>query len=171
MTWIIMLGIFVIDQISKYYVVQNLHYLESTPVIPNIFHLTYVHNYGAAFGILQNKRVFFIVISVLVITVFLYFYRHLPKDWMTKIAVGMALGGTIGNLFDRLRLGYVVDFFDFQIWPVFNIADSALVVGMILLAWRVLFTDEDAVEANESLELDLENDQEMTGDDISESDI
>lgn len=142
MIWIIAISILILDQLTKYLIVANFDYLQSVPVIKDIFHLTLVHNYGAAFGILQNQRILFIAIALLVLGVIIYFYRQLPSDWISKLAIGLAIGGTIGNLIDRVRLGYVIDFFDFRIWPVFNIADSAIVVGMLLLAWKIIITDE-----------------------------
>lgn len=137
--WVFMILTFMVDQFTKYVVNSSLEYLQSVPVIKGIFHLTYVHNYGAAFGILQNRRGLFILVSAVVIVLVVYFYKQLPKDWATQVALGLAIGGTLGNMFDRLRVGYVVDFFDFRIWPIFNIADTAIVVGMILFAWRILF--------------------------------
>lgn len=149
MIWLYITLVFLIDQLSKYYISQTLAYMESVPVIPGIFDLTYIHNYGAAFGIFQNGRPFLIVMTVVALGLFFYFYPQFPKDWLTRLASGLALGGTLGNFSDRLRLGYVVDFFDFKIWPIFNIADSAVVVGMILLAWRIIFTPDNYPEVAE----------------------
>lgn len=147
--WVVMVATFILDQLTKYYVSHTFEYLESVPVLPNIFHLTYVHNFGAAFSILQNKQGFLILISILVIGAVIYFYQQLPKDWVSRLALGLALGGTFGNLLDRVRFGYVIDFFDFQIWPVFNIADSAIVVGMILFAIKILLMNEEENETGE----------------------
>ncbi|AZR73014.1 signal peptidase II [Anoxybacter fermentans] len=143
MIWIVILLTFAVDQLTKYLVSHNFHYLESIPIIPKIFYLTYVHNYGAAFGILQGRRELFILVAIVVLAFIIYFYKQLPKDRISRLALGLALGGTIGNLVDRLRLGYVIDFFDFQVWPIFNIADSAIVIGMALFAW-ILFNDYTA---------------------------
>ncbi len=146
MIWIVLFIILGLDQWSKYFISNTYSYLESVPIIPKIFHLTYVRNYGAAFGILQNRRELFLVITFVVIGIVIYFFKQLPKDWMSKLALGLALGGTIGNLLDRLRFGYVVDFFDFQIWPVFNVADSAIVIGMSLFAIKILLSEKKAGE-------------------------
>jgi signal peptidase II len=117
---------------------------ESIPVIPNIFHLTYIENPGAAFGLLANQRIFFIVITIIILIAVIYFYRQLkPGQILLKIALGMVVGGAIGNLIDRLRIGTVTDFFDFRIWPVFNIADSAIVIGMIYISYQLLFHGEE----------------------------
>ncbi len=131
-----------IDQFSKYLVLKNFALGESLAIIEDIFHLTYVQNRGAAFGILQNQISFFVIITLVVIVLLIYFYRQLPLDSIiNKMALGLALGGTIGNFIDRVRLGYVVDFFDFRIWPVFNIADSAIVVAVIIFSYWILVID------------------------------
>lgn len=159
MIWLQVFLVFVIDQLSKYYVSQTFSYLESVPVIPGIFDLTYVRNYGAAFGIFQNGRPLFILVTLITIGLFLYFYRDFCEDWLTRLAGGLAFGGILGNFLDRLRLGYVVDFFDFKIWPVFNIADSAIVVGMIFLAWRIIFSPDSCTQAIKTPD---EGDEEMS---------
>lgn len=146
MVWFIFFITVIIDQISKYYISSTFEYLQSVPVIPNLFRLTYVHNYGAAFGILQNRRGLFIFVSIVVFALVFYFYKQLPKDWISKMAIGLALGGTVGNLIDRVFLGYVIDFFELPYWPVFNVADSAIVVGMLLLAWKILFPGQTTGE-------------------------
>ncbi len=153
MIWIILFITLGLDQWSKYYVSHTFHYLESIPIIPKVFHLTYVKNFGAAFGILQNRRELFVVITFIVIGIVIYFFKQLPKDWISKLALGLALSGAIGNLIDRVRLGYVVDFFDFQVWPVFNIADSAIVIGMSIFALKI-FLSEQKKEDTETGEME-----------------
>lgn len=139
MFYIIILGIIVIDQITKLIVNNSLSYGQSIPVINNIFHLTYVRNRGAGFGILQGQRELFILITILIITV-LFIYRHrTERNRYLDIAMGLIIGGALGNFIDRIRLHYVIDYLDFRIWPVFNIADSAVVVGvgiLILYLWK-----------------------------------
>lgn len=146
---LVLVVVLALDQWSKYYISHTFDYLEAHQVIPKFFRIVYVHNRGAAFGILQNKRWFFVVVGFFVIGLVIYFYRELPKDWLTKLAIGLALGGTIGNLIDRIRWGYVVDFLEVPYWPVFNVADSAIVVGMILLAWKILFTGQQTGEVED----------------------
>ncbi|MDK2823937.1 MAG: signal peptidase [Clostridia bacterium] len=142
--WLTALIILIIDQGSKYLVKATMVLYESIPVIPNIFHLTYIENPGAAFGLLANQRIFFIVITIIILIAVIYFYRQLkPGQILLKIALGMVVGGAIGNLIDRLRIGTVTDFFDFRIWPVFNIADSAIVIGMIYISYQLLFHGEE----------------------------
>lgn len=111
-------------------------------IIKNFFYLTYVRNYGAAFGMLQNKTYFLILSAVLMIALIIVFYHKIPRNLFIRLSVGLILGGALGNLMDRIRLGYVVDFLDFKIWPfVFNIADSSIVIGTILLCYILLFGD------------------------------
>ena len=136
---LIALLVLVLDQASKYAVKSAMELNQSIPLIPRVFHLTYIQNPGAAFGLLANRTSFFIWITFLVVALILVFYRQIPGDrrW-TRLALAMMLGGAVGNLIDRLRAGSVVDFLDFRFWPVFNLADSAIVVGMGLLAWQLL---------------------------------
>jgi signal peptidase II len=113
---------------------RKLELNESIEVVKNIFYLTLVHNTGAAFGIFRNQALFFVIVSILaVIAILIYIKKFSNIPLMIKIALGLILGGAAGNLVDRLRFGHVVDFLDFKIWPVFNIADSAITVGAFLL--------------------------------------
>jgi len=142
--WITALLVLIIDQGTKYIVKTSMTLYESIPIIPNIFHLTYIENPGAAFGLLANQRVFFIVITTIILVAVIYFYYQLKTGhFLLRIALGMVVGGAIGNLIDRLRMGVVTDFFDFRIWPVFNIADSAIVLGMIYISYQLLFHGEE----------------------------
>ncbi len=128
-----------VDQLSKYMIRINFQPNESLPVIGSFFHLTYVHNPGAAFGLLANKTQVFVGVTVLVAIIILAAYRYLPPDRpLLRLALALMLGGALGNLVDRLRFGYVVDFLDLRIWPVFNLADMAIVTGVIILCWQLL---------------------------------
>ncbi len=132
------------DRITKYFVVKEMVLGQSIPVIHNWLHLTYVNNPGAAFGMLANKRWFFVVATVLMIAVLVYYARTMgSRSKLLLMALGMITGGAVGNFVDRLRMGYVVDFLDFRgIWPyIFNIADAAIVVGAIFMAWYLLRTE------------------------------
>ncbi|ERM90975.1 peptidase A8 [Caldanaerobacter subterraneus subsp. yonseiensis KB-1] len=129
-----------LDQFTKYLAVKYLMPVGSYPVIKHFFHLTYVENRGAAFGMLQNKTLFFIVITVVVGIVLIYSMIKLPENSLYNYTLAMILGGAIGNLIDRVRLGYVVDFIDFKFFPaVFNVADSFIVVGAIILGYLMIF--------------------------------
>lgn len=107
---------------------------QSIPVITNVFHITYVHNFGAAFGLFVHRTGFFIFVTTVVVLLIFVFLRHLPKEQkLLRAALVLQLGGAMGNLIDRVRLGYVIDFFDLRVWPVFNVADIAIVFGVGLL--------------------------------------
>lgn len=133
-----------LDQATKFWVQSHMAYGESVPVIMNVFHITYILNPGAAFGILENKTWFFVVIALLLIAGVTYVYPRLPTDRpFLKVGAGLLTGGAVGNLIDRVRIGYVVDFFDFRIWPIFNIADICIVCGVACLAYMLLITPEN----------------------------
>ncbi|MBI2208056.1 signal peptidase II [Candidatus Woesearchaeota archaeon] len=132
--------IVIIDQIAKFLIKTNFQLNQTLPIINNIFHLTYIHNFGAGFGILQQQRWILVFISIIVIGfIFYYLDRINKKERLLQLLVGFVLGGTIGNLTDRLIYGYVIDFLDFRIWPVFNFADSFVsigVIGLIIYFWK-----------------------------------
>ncbi len=116
---------------------------QSIPIIENIFHFTFVQNPGAAFGIFAYKTAFFIVVATVVTAVIIYFNYTMPKDRrLLRWGLALQLGGALGNLIDRLKTGYVIDFFDFRVWPVFNIADIAIVVGVGILAIELFREDK-----------------------------
>ena len=109
----------------------------SVSIIGELLRLTYVANRGAAFGILQDRTLFFVFIGLAVIGVIVVSYRYFPLNgFLLNLALGLQLGGAVGNLIDRVRYGYVVDFIDVAVWPVFNVADSAIVIGVGILAFR-----------------------------------
>ncbi|EIW01009.1 signal peptidase II [Thermoanaerobacter siderophilus] len=140
---IIVAFVILFDQVTKYLAVKYLMPIGSYPVIKNFFHLTYVENKGAAFGMLQNKTLFFIVITVIVGAVLIYSMIKLPGNSVYNYTLAMILGGAIGNLIDRVRLGYVVDFIDFKFFPaVFNVADSFIVIGAIILGYLMIFREK-----------------------------
>jgi len=131
-----------LDQLSKYFALKYLTSVGSIPVIENIFHLTYVENRGAAFGMLQNNQIIFVIVASIATIVGLYYlYTNKDLNFMAKASIILILSGAIGNLIDRVRLGFVVDYFDFRIfWQyVFNVADVFVVVGTILLCTYIIF--------------------------------
>ncbi len=122
------------DQITKIIVQNNLPLGKSIPVIPGFFYLTYLKNKGAAFGIFPGFYGVFILITLIVVLLILFYYRlSQPRNLLLKVGLGLTLGGSLGNLIDRLRDGMVTDFLDFRFWPVFNLADSFLVFGLFLI--------------------------------------
>jgi signal peptidase II len=149
MEWLILIvyfliaGIIVLDQLTKILIQRNFALHESLEVIENVFHITFVPNYGAAFGILKDKTFFFILTSLIVIISFLFYLKYVPKEKkVLRYALVLQIGGAVGNLIDRIRLGYVIDFLDFRVWPVFNVADMAIVFGVGLLIYQILLIPE-----------------------------
>ncbi|MCL2338290.1 MAG: signal peptidase II [Firmicutes bacterium] len=136
----------ILDQLAKFLITFAMHPGESLAVLPPVFYITYVLNPGAAFGILANQTNLFIALSVVVIVGILVGYRYLPRErvW-TYVGLGMLVGGAMGNLLDRIRLGLVVDFLDFRVWPVFNLADTAIVIGVALLILDLWLADRKAL--------------------------
>jgi len=134
------LSIVLIDQLTKLLITQRFKLNESIPVLKNIFHLTYVTNTGSAFGLFKELNLFFIFFSIVVVLAIFIYLKKIKKDeTLLQISFGLLLGGTIGNLIDRLWHGFVIDFIDFRIWPVFNVADSAVTVSimlLIILLWK-----------------------------------
>ena len=119
--------------------VSNFYLGESVPVIENIFHWTYILNPGAAFGMFEGSRWFFVVIAIGVLVGIWYMKDEINEGgWMMQYGAALFGGGAIGNLIDRARSGLVIDFFDFRIWPVFNVADIAICVGVAMILWKVL---------------------------------
>ena len=140
--FVLPLAVVILDQFSKYIVVENMALGESIPIIEEVFHLTYILNPGAAFGMFAHNRLFFIAIAVIVIGIIILARREiLASPWEVKAGCGLFLGGAIGNLIDRARQGLVIDFFDFRVWPVFNIADIAICIGVGLIIWNLLKTE------------------------------
>jgi len=138
--WAIVCTVFSLDQLTKYIISKNMTEGTSISLIPNIFHLTYILNPGAAFGIFAYKTSLFILLSLLALGLIVIFQpKIMQQSLLVRIAIALQLSGALGNLLDRLRTGYVVDFFDFRIWPIFNIADIAIVTGVAIFFWQIVF--------------------------------
>ena len=134
----ISLILFLIDQISKLLVVKLIDINNPIEIIKNFFYLTYTHNTGAAFSILTGQRIFLIVIAIIILIIlFNYLRKNKIERKVDKIAFSLIIGGSLGNLLDRIVRGYVIDFIDVKIFgynfPVFNLADTFIVIGVILL--------------------------------------
>jgi signal peptidase II len=153
----------VLDQLVKIYVHANFQLGESLPVIQNIFHITYVRNTGAAFGIFREmppwfREAFFLSMPPIAMAIILMMLKSVPNtDRAQVFSLSLIFGGAIGNYIDRLRFGYVIDFLDFHwkdVWsyPAFNIADSAIVSGVCLLLVIMTVRDRAAKKATQGTE-------------------
>lgn len=132
--------IVVLDQVVKFLVTHEMFPGMSIPVIQDVFHITFVLNPGAAFGILAHQRSFFIVMGIVIVILGGLFSPYIRRQCrIFRCGTALLLGGALGNLIDRVRFGHVIDFFDFRIWPVFNIADIAIVVGVTAIIYAILF--------------------------------
>ena len=137
------LVIILLDQATKAYIMNSMHLHQSISLIPNFFSLTYIRNPGAAFGILAQssgafRTVFFGVTSIFALGLLgTIFWRLEKDDWWGQLTIVSIFGGAVGNLIDRLQFGEVIDFLDFYVngyhWPAFNVADSAISVGVVSL--------------------------------------
>ena len=139
----------VMDQITKALILDNLPLYNSITVVPGFFNITHIHNPGGAFGFLANqgpglRKTVFLFVSLLAVCLIFWFYKKTPTTHRI-LATGFAMifGGAVGNLIDRVRFGKVVDFLDFYIgnlhWPAFNIADSAITVGIGIFILHIVF--------------------------------
>lgn len=145
--YIIALIIIGIDQFTKWIIVKQMELYEQIPVIENFFYITSHRNTGAAWGILQGQMILFYIITVIVIIgVVYYMQKHVKGQLFPSLALSFILGGAIGNFIDRVFRKEVVDFLDFKIFsydfPIFNVADSALVVGVILMILTIFFEEK-----------------------------
>ena len=133
-------AVFACDVVTKYLVASHMRPGDTVAVIPHFFSITYIHNAGAAFGLLQNQTLLFLVITAAVIALILTYGRRVARSTpILGVAFGLQLGGALGNLLDRLLYARVIDFIDFKVWPfIFNVADMAIVIGGALFALVVL---------------------------------
>ena len=134
--------VLVLDQVTKFYIDRSMQLYSSIPVVEHFFNITYLRNKGAAFGIFADSRFrlpFFILVSVIAVVVIVTVIRRLRDDQtLAAVSLSLIFSGALGNLIDRIRLGEVIDFLDAHWyahhWPAFNIADSAICIGVALLA-------------------------------------
>ena len=131
------------DQLTKFVVRQTLDWRHSWPY-SGVFRFTHVHNTGSAFGLFQDQNLVLLVVSIIGIVVLGFIYGSQAQPGRTmRVSIALMLGGAAGNLLDRLLLGHVTDFIDIGPWPVFNLADSSIVTGLILMGWLLLRRDGD----------------------------
>ena len=141
--FLIIIAAIAVDQIVKYMIVNSMALYESIPVIQNVFHITYIHNTGAAFSMMAGFRGFLIIlpfVMILAAVIFMFIKRKTGHP-LLMTSVALIAGGGIGNLIDRIAYGYVVDFLDFRVFPIFNGADIFVCTGCGLLILYVLFFD------------------------------
>lgn len=127
------------DQATKWLALEFLSHVPTVPIIPGIFHLTLVQNSGVAFGLFQGRGLWITLGTLLVLAGLFRTTLRTDRGRWAPLCLALILGGAVGNLIDRMRFGGVIDFLDFRIWPVFNLADSCITVGAALLAvnfWR-----------------------------------
>jgi len=147
------LMIYILDQLTKYWVIVSLPLHESIPVLEGFFHLTHIRNPGAAFGFLAGmdplfRSVFFIAANILAMgLIFFYLFKKTGRGYSLLIlGLSMVMAGALGNLTDRLRFGEVVDFLDFFLgswhWPAFNVADASITTGALLIVWKIWKMDK-----------------------------
>ena len=130
--------VFLLDQLTKYVVRAYIPYRHSFPE-DGFLRITHTFNTGSAFGLFQGQNIPLILVSIVGIAVLVLVYRSQPRSTnLLRLSLGLQIGGAAGNLLDRLRLGHVTDFIDVGPWPVFNLADSSIVIGLVLLAWLFL---------------------------------
>jgi signal peptidase II len=126
------------DYASKYYIKSAMAEGASIPVIDGFFHITYILNPGAAFGRLPNQRALFVVAGVALLAFLLVMLPHIKRQPLyLQTGASLMAGGAIGNLVDRVQVGEVVDFLDFRVWPVFNVADAAICIGAGFVLWSM----------------------------------
>jgi len=151
-----------VDQFTKYLAVTYLAPIvvwAPIPSLANLFTFTYTTNTGVAFGLFKDLGPIFVGVAVVVIAAIVVYQREIPQEaWPVRLALGLQLGGAAGNLVDRLRVGHVIDFIHFHFWPVFNVADSSIVIGVILLAFIMLREGQEPTRSTpqqtESTDLD-----------------
>jgi len=152
--------VLVVDQLSKALVLTFL--APGAPhaevvIVPGLLRLYYVENTGAAFGLFQGKNPLLAFLAFGVVVALVVWFRELVRFWLGSLALGLQLGGAVGNLIDRFRHGFVVDFIDFSFWPTFNVADSAITIGVLMLLYVLLRQGQlESPRAREAEKIDAE---------------
>jgi signal peptidase II len=153
--FLVMAVVIVFDHLTKLYIEVWLPLntsLQPWPDMGHLFQFTHVSNTGAAFGLFPTSSKVFMIVAILVAAIIIVYNYRLPAGhFLFRIALGLQLGGALGNLVDRIRLGHVTDFLDFGPWPVFNLADTSIVAGVVILAYLMLLEQQQA-NADKQLE-------------------
>jgi len=158
--YVLSIIVIIVDFVSKKWIVNNMTEQDEFSVIGNFFLITSHRNRGAAFGILQDQRWFFIVVTIIIVIALIWYMQVIGKKGSKILLLGLAsvLGGAIGNFIDRARFGEVVDFFKFNFgsytFPIFNVADSAIVIGVILILLDTLLSMKEEGKGEGSLKHD-----------------
>jgi signal peptidase II len=151
MFFLMIIVTFLLDQASKAVVQLWMYQGESIPVVPHFFHLTYILNPGAAFGLMAYQTPLLVAVTVILLVGVAVGYRRICAGGpLLRYGLSLVVGGALGNLVDRLRYGHVVDFLDFRVWPVFNLADMAIVIGACLLTLELIKEGKKKEPENES---------------------
>ena len=144
--WIIIIAASVIlDQVTKTIVMNTMELYQTIPVIEDVFSFTYIHNYGAAWGMFSNHRWVFIILTAVALVIMpILLYKYRKVHFLFNFSLSLIIGGAIGNMIDRIGLGYVVDFLQatFIDFPVFNVADVCVVCGAIMMFIYIIFFDK-----------------------------
>jgi signal peptidase II len=147
--YLLIVAIVLLDQITKFSVRGLMYIGESIPVIEDIFHITYVQNRGAAFSLFSGSGVMLIIIPIAALLLAIwYMEKHKGEHWTLTLSLCLIISGGLGNLIDRVFMGFVTDMFDFRIWPVFNVADIAVCLGAGFLILYTLAFYGKTSEAN-----------------------
>ncbi len=143
----LMVAVVLSDQLLKFYIQQNVPLNVSYEVIPGVLSIGYVRNFGAAWSMWLGQRWLLSIISLVALVIFGYYFKKLHHNWGYGLGFSLLIGGTLGNLLDRLFSGYVVDMFELDLinFPVFNIADCALTLGVIVILITMLKDDEGII--------------------------
>ncbi len=143
----ILLSVIVVDRLTKFFITHTMNVGESIPVIPGILDCTFILNPGAAFGLLEYQRLFFVAITLVVGVLAFVFRRQIQAEGpLVCKGTALFLGGAAGNLIDRVATGYVIDFVDFKIWPVFNVADICICAGVGLILWSIVKNEKQILK-------------------------
>ena len=170
---IMVLAVF-LDQLTKYLTILFLKPVDTFPIIEDVLHLTYVENTGAAFGMMKDQRWLFMIVStVAIIALLIYLFKKKTQPKLENLAIAFIVGGGIGNMIDRVLLGYVVDMIDFRLinFAVFNVADSFVCVGAGLLMLYIILSGVKEYKEEKARKLALAEGEDVTDDEPEDTDI
>jgi signal peptidase II len=136
-----------LDIVLKFFTVKQMTPGQSHSLISGLLHITYVQNYGSAFGYFRDHRLFLSIIGIIICLLVIYIYlRSSKKNKLINFSFGLIIGGSLGNLFNRISLGYVIDYIDFRFFPVFNLADIAINIGVAVIVYLMIFKGTECIQ-------------------------